>query len=296
MATLRQIRRRIRSVQNIAKVTRAMELVAASKMRRAQLAALAARPYAERMRWVLADLAETVPLLEPEELHPLMRRREEVRTIEIVFVGPDRGLCGGLPSHMNRAAAQFILDRGVPARIVAVGRRGRDFFRRLGYNVVAEFTGITDRPAYDGAIPIARIIMDDYLEGAADEVHVIYPRFVTTTVQRPEMRKLLPVEPPTEAVTWRYDYIYEPNREAVLAQLLPRYLERQIYEALLEASASEHSARMVAMRNATDNANELIKYLTLLANKARQESITKEILEVVAGMEALKATRGISGR
>ncbi|HXG42810.1 MAG TPA: ATP synthase F1 subunit gamma [Dehalococcoidia bacterium] len=289
MPSLRQIRRRIRSVQNIAKVTRAMELVAASKMRRAQAAALAARPYAERMRWVLADLAETAHLLEPEQLHPLLRRRPEVRTVELVFITPDRGLCGGLPANLNRRAAQFLLELGRPARIVAVGRKGRDFMLRSGQNVVADFVGLGDRPSYDDVLPIARIAMDDYISGAADEVYLLYAHFVSTTVQRPEVFKLLPVEPPTEAVTWRYDYIYEPDRETVLAELLPRYVERQIYEAVLEAVASEQSARMVAMRNATDNANGLIRDLTLLMNKVRQEVITKELLEITAGVEALKA-------
>jgi len=289
MPSLRQIRRRIRSVQNIAKVTRAMELVAASKMRRAQAAALAARPYAERMRWVLADLAETAHLLEPEQLHPLLRRRPEVRTVEVIFITPDRGLCGGLPANLNRRAAQFLLELGRPARIIAVGRKGRDFMLRSGQNVVAEFIGLGDRPGYDDILPIARIAMDDYVSEAADEVNLLYARFVSASVQRPEVFKLLPVEPPTEAVTWRYDYIYEPDRESVLAELLPRYVERQIYEAVLEAVASEQSARMVAMRNATDNANGLIRDLTLLLNKVRQEVITKELLEITAGVEALKA-------
>ena len=289
MPSLRQIRRRIRSVQNIAKVTRAMELVAASKMRRAQAAALAARPYAERMRWVLADLAETAHLLEPEQLHPLLRRRPEVRTVEVIFITPDRGLCGGLPANLNRRAAQFLLELGRPARIIAVGRKGRDFMLRSGQNVVAEFIGLGDRPGYDDILPIARIAMDDYVSEAADEVYLLYARFVSTSVQRPEVFKLLPVEPPTEAVTWRYDYIYEPDRESVLAELLPRYVERQIYEAVLEAVASEQSARMVAMRNDTDNANGLIRDLTLLLNKVRQEVITKELLEITAGVEALKA-------
>jgi F-type H+-transporting ATPase subunit gamma len=258
-------------------------------MRRAQAAALAARPYAERLRWVLADLAETVPLLEPEQLHPLLRRRPEVRTVELVFITPDRGLCGGLPANLNRRAAQFVLEAGKPVRVVAVGRKGRDFFLRTGQQVVADFIGLGDRPTYDDVLPIARIAMDDYVSGAADEVYLLYARFVSTTVQRPEVFKLLPVEPPTEAVTWRYDYIYEPERETVLAELLPRYVERQIYEAVLEAVASEQSARMVAMRNATDNANGLIRDLTLLLNKVRQEVITKELLEITAGVEALKA-------
>ncbi len=291
MLSLRLIRRRIRTVQNIAKVTRAMELVAASKMRRAQMAALASRPYAERMRWVLADLAETIPFLEPEQIHPLLRPRPQVRAVELILITPDRGLCGGLPSHLNREAVQFITQISCPVRLVTVGRKGRDFFLRFGHQLVAEFTGITDRPTYEDVIPIAQVAMQDYLSEEVDAVHLLYPRFVSTTVQKPELLKLLPVEPPTEKITWRYDYIYEPGREAVLAELLPRYIERQIYGALLEASASEHSARMVAMRNATDNANELVKELTLLANKARQESITKELLELVAGMEALKAQR-----
>jgi F-type H+-transporting ATPase subunit gamma len=289
MPSLRQVRRRIRSVQNIAKVTRAMELVAASKMRRAQAAALAARPYAERLRWVLADLAETVPTLEPEQLHPLLRRRPEVRRVELVFITPDRGLCGGLPANLNRRAAQLLLELGKPVRVIAVGRKGRDFLLRSGQQVVAEFIGLGDRPSYDDILPIARIAMDDYVSEAADEVYLLYAQFVSTTVQRPEVFKLLPVEPPTEAVTWRYDYIYEPDRQTVLAQLLPRYVERQIYEAVLEAVASEQSARMVAMRNATDNANGLIRDLTLLLNKVRQEVITKELLEITAGVEALKA-------
>jgi F-type H+-transporting ATPase subunit gamma len=291
MASLRQIRRRIRSVQNIAKVTRAMELVAASKMRRAQAAALAARPYAERLRWVIADLAETIPLMEPERLHPLLQRRPEVRAVELILITPDRGLCGGLPTNMNRRAGQFVLEQGKPVRIVAVGRKGRDFFRRLGQNVVAEFIGLGDRPTYEDVRPIAQIAIQDYINGEVDEVYVLYPLFVSTTVQRPEVVKLLPVEPPQEAATWGIDYIYEPDRETVLAELLPRYVERQVYEAVLEAVASEQSARMVAMRNATDNANELIRELTLVYNKARQETITKELLEITSGVEALAASR-----
>ncbi len=288
MATLREIKRRTRSVQNTAKITRAMELVAASKMRRAQQSALAARPYAEKLRWVLADLAETVPLADPETLHPLLRRREEVRAIEIILMTPDRGLSGGLPSTLNRAAAQFILGRGVPARVVAVGKKGRDFMRRTGQNVVAEFLAIGDRPGYADMRPIAQIAMQDFSEQLVDEVHLIYAHFESTVVQRPEILKLLPVEPAADKATLAIDYIYEPDREAVLAELLPRYVERQVYEAMLESIASEQSARMVAMRNATDNANELIRDLTLVYNKARQESITSELLDITGGVEALK--------
>ncbi len=289
MATLREIRRRIRSIESTAKITRAMELVAASKMRRTQTRALAGRPYAEKMRWVLTDLAETLPFVDPETLHPLLRRHDEVRAVEVVFVTPDRGLCGGLPGILNRRVASFILDLGKPVRVVAVGRKGRDFLRRTGQNVVAEFINIGDNPGYEDLRPIAQVVMGDFIEGRADEVYIMYALFVSTMVQRPQVYKLLPVEPPKEAATWGVDYIYEPSREEVLAQLLPRYVERQVYGAVLEAIASEQSARMVAMRNATDNANEIMRDLTLVYNKARQESITGELLDITGGVEALRA-------
>jgi F-type H+-transporting ATPase subunit gamma len=286
--SLRLIRRRIRSIQSTAKITRAMELVAASKMRRAQLNALAGRPYAEKMRWVLADLAETLPLIDPEELPALLRRTPEPAAIEIIYITPDRGLAGGLPTTLNRTAAQFLLDRPTPARVVAVGRKGRDFMRRTGQEVVAEFIGVGDNPGYEDVRPIAQVAMRDFIERLADEVYIVYSQFVNTVVQRPEVLKLLPVEPPADAETQRVDYIYEPTRAEVLTELLPRYVERQVYGAILEAIASEQSARMVAMRNATDNANELMRDLTLSYNKARQESITSELLDITGGVEAMK--------
>jgi F-type H+-transporting ATPase subunit gamma len=291
MATLRQTRRRIRSIQSTAKITRAMELVAASKMRRAQARALAGRPYAEKMRWVLADLAETTPLQDPETLHPLLRRREERGAMDVIHITPDRGLCGGLPANLNRRTAAFILESKVPVRLVAVGRKGRDFLRRTGQNLVAEFTGLGDNPSYEDIRPIAKVAMQDFMAGTTDEVHLVYAHFESTLVQRPTVFKLLPVEPPAKAPTWGVDYIYEPDRAAVLAELLPRYAERQVYEAFLEAIASEQSARVVAMRSATDNANEMIRELTLVYNKARQETITKELLEITGGVEALQAAR-----
>ncbi len=288
VGTLRQIKRRTRSIQNTAKITRAMEMVAASKMRRAQLNALAARPYAEKMRWVLADLAETLPMVDPALLPPLLRQQDEVRAIGMILVTPDRGLAGGLSAILNRHAAQFILGQSVPVRVVAVGRKGRDFMRRTGQNVVAEFTDIGDRPGYEDMRPVAQVMVEDFVDGVVDEVHLVYSHFVNTVVQRPEIFKLLPMEPPTEAATNRVDYIYEPTRKAVLAELLPRYIERQLYGAILEATASEQSARMVAMRNATDSANELTRDLTLIYNKARQESITGELLDITGGVEALQ--------
>ena len=285
---LRTIRRRIRSIQSTAKITRAMELVAASKMRRAQLNALAGRPYAEKMRFVLADLAETLPLIDPEARHPLLRQSEDPQNIGLIFITPDRGLAGGLPSTLNRRVAQFIVESGKLARAVIVGRKGRDFLRRTRQEVIAEFTGIGDNPTYAEIRPVTQVAIQEFIQGNVDEVYLIYSRFINTVVQRPEVFKLLPVEPPAHAETIAIDYIYEPDRETVLAELLPRYIERQVYEATLEAIASEQSARMVAMRNATDNANDLMKDLTLVYNKARQESITSELLDITGGVEALQ--------
>ncbi len=285
---LRTIRRRIRSIQSTAKITRAMELVAASKMRRAQLNALAGRPYAEKMRFVLADLAETLPLIDPEARHPLLRQTEDPQNIGLIFITPDRGLAGGLPSTLNRRIAQFIVDSGKPARAVVVGRKGRDFLRRTRQEVIAEFTGIGDNPTYAETRPVTQVAIQEFIQGNVDEVYLVYSRFINTVVQRPEVFKLLPVEPPAHAETLAVDYIYEPDRETVLAELLPRYIERQVYEATLEAIASEQSARMVAMRNATENANDLMKDLTLVYNKARQESITSELLDITGGVEALQ--------
>jgi len=290
-ATLRHIRRRIRSIQNTAKITRAMEIVAASKMRRAQARALAARPYAERMRWLLADLAENVPLMDPEALPPLLQRRE-VKNIGVLLITTDRGLCGGLNANLHRRAAAFVLEQQVPVHFVCLGRKGFDFLRRTGQSIIAEFSRLGDFPSFEDVRPIARVLMDEYIAGRLDQVFIIYPLFVNTMVQRPEVLKLLPVEPPVKRAAWAVDYIYEPSREAVLEALLPRYVERQVYEAVLELSASEQSARMVAMRNATDNALQMIQELTLLYNKARQEAITTELLDITGGAEALRKVKG----
>ena len=287
MPTIRQIRRRIRSVGSTAKITKAMELVAASKMRRAQERALAGRPYAERLTWVLADLAETLPLADEEALPPLLQRRE-LQAAGIVLITPNRGLCGGLPTSVNRKASALTLDLGVPVKFVAVGKKGRDFFRRANVSIRAEFTELSDYPEYQEILPIARVVMDDYAAGEFDKVFLVYAYFVNTLNQEPMVRQLLPVELPKEEATRSVDYIYEPGREEVLAELLPRYVEMEIYEAILEGIASEQSARMVAMRNASDAAEEMIEDLTLTYNKARQEQITKELLDIVGGVEGMK--------
>ncbi|MBI4202197.1 MAG: ATP synthase F1 subunit gamma [Chloroflexi bacterium] len=285
MANVRTIRRRIRSVRNTAKITRAMQMIAASKMRRAQLATLAGRPYAEKIHDVLADLMAQPT--DGDEVHPLLRQRE-VRRIQLVHITPDRGLCGGLPGNMNRASGQFMLNSGVPVSVVTVGKKGRDFMVRTRRDVKAVFTGIPDRPTILDIAPIAHLAIEDYTEGAVDQVFVAYTQFVNTAVQRPVVEQLLPVQPTPLRAGQAVGYIYEPASIQVLGSLLPRYIEMQLYHAMLEAIASEHSARMVAMRNATDSANDLIDSLTLLMNKVRQEAITKELLDLVGGVAALE--------
>ena len=286
MISVRLVRRRIRSVQNTQKVTNAMQMISASKMRRGQARVLATRPYAEKMREVLADLA-SVPRAE-SDIHPLLEERE-ARRIGIVLVTSDRGFCGGFNGNMNRRAASFILEQTVPTSIIAVGRKGREFMARYRRDLLADFTALGDQPAFLDTLPISRIVIDEYTAGNLDRVYLAYTRFQSMAVQRPVIEQLLPIQPPAGFETRkRYlDYIYEPNPETVLAALLPRYVEMQVYHALLESVASEHSARMVAMRNATDAAEDMVQELTLIMNKARQEQITKELLELAGGAAAL---------
>ena len=286
MANIRIIRRRIRSVQNTAKITKAMQMIAASKMRHAQQLTLAGRPYAEKMRDVLADLAAQPS--EAEDVHPLLQQREAQR-IQVVHITPDRGLCGGLNSNLNRTTGRFIVDQQVPVSVVSVGRKGRDFMVRYGRDMRAVFTDIGDRPGVTDVAPIARLAIEDYTSGYVDQVLITYAQFVSTAVQRPVMQRLLPVEPASVEGEQAVGYIYEPASLPVLGALLPRFVEMQIYHAVLESIASEHSARMVAMRNATDSALEMVDGLTLMLNKVRQEAITKELLDIVGGVAALEA-------
>jgi len=285
MATVRQIRRRVRSVTSVAKVTKAMELVAGSKMRRSQARALQARPYAEKMLEVLGDLSKQTAA--DDESHPFLTVRPTRRSL-VVFLNTTRGLAGGLPSNMNRRAAAFALEQESPVSFVTSGKKGRDFIVRAGQPLVAEFT-MPEYPTLADTLPLTRVVLAEY--DRADRVFLLYPRFVTTAVQLPTVRQMLPIEPQdiADRTAEDIDYIYEPSSEAVLAELLPRYIEMTVYQAILEAEASELSARMVAMRNATDAANEMIETLTLVYNKARQEQITKELLDIVGGVEAMKA-------
>jgi F-type H+-transporting ATPase subunit gamma len=286
MATIRQINRRIKSVRNTSKVTKAMEMIAASKMKRAQERTLASRPYAEKIKQVLADLAAQTRV--GEEGHPLLVKRL-VNKVAVVHITPDRGLCGGLVANVNRNVARFIMDsKGVPVTNIAIGRKGRDFMLRSGQQVRAEFINMSDKPSVSDILPVARIVVDDYTAGLVDEVYVSYTQFVNTVSQKPAIVKLLPIEPAVFEAGKNNEYIYEPTSEEVIEALLPRFIEMSLYHALLEAIASEQSARMVAMRNATDNAHELIGELTLKYNKARQEMITKELLDIVGGVAALE--------
>jgi F-type H+-transporting ATPase subunit gamma len=284
LANIRLIRRRIKGIQSTSKITRAMEMIATSKMRKAQERGLAGRPYAEKIEQVMADLAAL--RREGEEMHPLLESRP-VKKIGILHITPDRGMCGGLNTNINRTAANFILEQEAPVSLVAVGRKGRDFMRRYGREIRAEFTNLGDRPGWLDTLPISRIIIDDYTSGEIDRVYIVYPQFVSTMVQKPVVHQILPVEPAEIPAAQNVDYIYEPGPAEVLGQLLPRFVEMQVYHAILESIASEQSARMVAMRNATESANELIEELTLMYNKARQETITKELLDITGGAAAL---------
>ena len=284
MANIRLIRRRIKGIQNIAKITRAMEMIATSKMKRAQEHGLAGRPYAEKIHQVLSDLAA---LTQSEEtVHPLLERRP-VKNIAVVHITSDRGLCGGFNGGINRMTGGFILEQEAPVRVVTVGRKGAEFMKRHRRDVKAEFVNLGDRPSLFDVLPIARIIIDDYTSGEVDLVYIAYARFISTMVQRPVLQAILPIEPAEIPIGQNVDYIYEPDPATVLGELLPRFVEMQIYHAVLESIASEQSARMVAMRSATDNANDLIEDLTMTYNKARQETITKEILDITGGAAAL---------
>jgi F-type H+-transporting ATPase subunit gamma len=284
MVSTQILRRRIRSVQGTAKICKAMEMIATAKMRRAQEQAIAGRPYAEEISKVVSDLA--VEAQASGKVHPLLQKRE-VQKVAIIHMTTDRGLCGGLNANQNRLVASFILEQTVPVTLVTVGRKGRTFARSTQRDLRAEFTGISDRPSLLETLPISRLVIDDYTNGEVDLVYLAYPRFITTMIQRPTMEVLLPIEPAVLPRAQVAEYIYEPGPSAILGGLLPRYVEMKVYHAILELVASEQSARMVAMRNASDNAKELIEDLTLALNKVRQETITKEICDISGGAEAL---------
>lgn len=286
MASTREIRRRIRSVTNISQVTKAMEAVSAAKMRKAQTQVLATRPYAEQAREVLSYVAR----LAGTEDHPMIQQRATIKRIGILLVTADRGLAGGFNSNVIRHMAALIREKrkeGVEVEVITVGKKGRDWLVRYDPVIRAEFSQMPDAPTTTDIAPIVRILLDDYDSGHFDEVYTVYTDFVNTIKQIPVTRKLLPIEPAAESEISHPEYIFEPSPGAVLNQVIFGLTEVQILQALYESIASEHSARMVAMRNATDAAGELIDSLTLTYNKARQEGITTELMDIIGGTAAM---------
>ncbi|HEX5591310.1 MAG TPA: ATP synthase F1 subunit gamma [Candidatus Limnocylindrales bacterium] len=282
MASQRDIRRRIRDVGRIKQITRAMQFVAASKLKRAQDSTLAARPYSEKIDEVLSDLAAVLAADE----HPLLSRREGGKRL-LVLITSDRGLAGPLNTNTIRFVARTITEHTGDLAVVSVGRKGRDAMRRARVPLEAHFAGYGDRPAFADIIPLSRLISDGFVSGEFGQIDIVYPRFVSTLVQRPTLDTLLPIEPSedTEGIPGN-QFIFEPNPGAVLEQLLPRYVATRLYQAVLEAKASEESSRMVAMKNATENADDLIEEYTLAYNKVRQANITREMIEIATGAQA----------
>lgn len=263
-----------------------MSLVAGSKMRRAQQMALSHRPYAVQLHWLLADVVEGLGSgTEEGALHPLLARREN-NSPGVLVLTADRSLCGGLNTNLIRQAGNLVTGNA-NTKLITVGRKGYDFFRRTNATILGTFTNLGDYPSYDDVRPISRLVMDAFVSGEIDSLTIIYPRFLNTVLQRTEALELLPVSPPEDAAVAAVDYIYEPDPGMVLTNLLPRFVEVQVYRSVLELAASEQSARMVAMRNATDAAEEMIMELTLVRNKVRQEQITKELLDITGGVEAM---------
>jgi F-type H+-transporting ATPase subunit gamma len=282
MPSQREIRGRITAVRNIKQITRAFQFVAASKLKRAQDSTLAARPYSDKIDEVLADLAT---VLGPED-HPLFASREGGTRL-VVLITTDRGLAGPLNTNTIRFVSRIVTEHTGDLTLVTVGRKGRDAMRRARVPIEAHFAGFGDRPTFADVLPIARLITEDFIAGTYSRIDLVYPRFVTTLTQRPEMEELLPIQPSedVEGIPGN-QFIFEPSPRAVLEQLLPRYVATRIYQAVLEAKASEESSRMVAMKAATENAEDLIDDLTLAYNKVRQANITREMVEIATGASA----------
>ena len=282
MPSQRDIRRRINASKNISKITRAMQFVAASKLRRAQQATIAARPYSDLLDEILADVA----IVLTGEEHPLLGRHETGKRL-IVLITSDRGLAGPLNTNAVRFAAHEIVDKPGDLDLVSVGRKGRDAMRRSGVPIVAHFPGFGDRPSFEDVLPLARLISDEYEAGTYNQVDIVYTRFVSTLVQRPDKVQLLPIVPTTDTHGIPgSQFIFEPAPAEVLSELLPRYLGTRLFQTALESSASFFSSQMVAMKNATENADELIEDLTRSYNKARQANITRELIEIASGAQA----------
>lgn len=283
MASMRDIRRRIKSVKSTQQITKAMKMVSASKLRKAQESVVAARPYAQKIQEVLGRLSASAK----DYSHPLLEVRE-VKKVGVVILTGDRGMCGGYNTNIIRLAEHLMAGTEKPVGIVAVGSRGRDYFRRRGREITEEYVNIGDNPTFIQGKELAGRMVALYSEGIFDEIHLLYTEFKSAMSQRPVDLKLLPIEPVEGDNAKETEYIYEPSEEGVMEVLLPSYVETVVYRAILEAKASEHGARMTAMSSATDNAVEIIAKLTLTLNRARQAAITTEISEIVSGAAALQ--------
>ena len=287
MAAGKEIRTKIASVKNTQKITKAMEMVAASKMRKAQERMRAARPYADKIRNVIAHLGAA----NPEYKHPYLVPRAEVKRIGLVIISTDRGLCGGLNSNLYREALGKMKDwddAGLGVDLSIIGNKAVAYFRRLGANIIAQTVHIGDAPGLDVLIGAIKVMLDAYLAQDIDEVHLVSNQFVNSMTQKPQVEQLIPIRSlADEDLPRHWDYIYEPEARDVLDQLLQRYVESLIYQAVVENIACEQAARMVAMKSASDNAGALIDELQLIYNKARQAAITQEISEIVGGAAAV---------
>ncbi len=282
MPSQREIRRRIGAVRNIKQITRAQQFVAASKLKRAQDSTLAARPYSEKLDEVIADLASVLG----EEEHPLFAVRDGGTRL-FILITTDRGLAGPLNTNTIRFAARAITEHPGDLKVVTVGRKGRDAMRRARVPLEAHFPGFGDRPTFADVLPLARLVTEDFISGTYSQVDVLYSRFVSTLVQRPQLDQLLPIRPSEDTVGIPgRQFLFEPRPSQVLEQMLPRYVATRLFQAVLEAKASEESSRMVAMKNATENADELIDDYTLAYNKVRQANITREMIEIATGANA----------
>ena len=290
MPAFRDIVRRIDSIRSTQKITKAMQVVAATRLRRAQAAVQATRPYSEKMIEVL----QTTAARATEYKHPFLVRREGKRAV-MVLVTTDKGLCGAINVNNIRAATRYMNEHHTEGqRYVTVGRKGRDFLLRYRREVIADVSGISDRPTVAEILPAITVALDEYTKGNTDAVLLCYSKWISTMKQEPVVQVLIPAEIPARDKDAgdgpRADYIYEPDPEAVLDGLLPRYVETQVFQAVLENKASEYSAKMIAMQNATNAAGDLIDALTLYANKVRQAGITTELMEIVSGAEAMRAS------
>ena len=292
MAGIKEIRTKIKSVQNTSKITKAMEMVAASKMRKAQDRMRAARPYADKVRNIAAHMSQA----NPDYSHPYLTAPSEVKRVGMIVVTTDKGLCGGLNTNILRLVLNRMKEfdaRGVPVQVTAIGNKGLAFMTRLGAQLVSQEVNLGDTPSLDRLIGAIKVQLDDYAAGKIDAVYLAYNRFINTMRQEPMLEQLLPLsadrldQTEEEKRSYAWDYIYEPDAKTVIDELLVRYVEALVYQAVAENMASEQAARMVAMKAASDNAKKIIEELRLVYNKSRQAAITKEISEIVGGAAAV---------